>query len=885
MENLEQELKDLRAALAEKRNIPPYCIFHNTAIDLLVKNLPSTLKELAEIKGFGEKRIKDFGQDIIDLISAWLKQNNLTRNQALKQAEVKEVPASAPAPWEKPFKDKAFIEQKILDCIKSFSGQFGKSGIKKILKGSLNEKQTFFLQKYYILALHLGLYGCLKKCKTSEIEECICNLLMENKILQTTGLRPVLKIAQEDYSRFNYTFKLPAEKITVNTVSAEGIPQDKTYHEMLLKDLGYQSFHPNQWAAIKKLLEGRKVLLVEKTGFGKSLCYQYSANLFYARSKGLTIVFSPLLSLIREQVNTLKSKGIKAACITSTQSYGENIAVLQQAARGDLAILYIAPERLENELWLDYIPKIKLALVVIDEAHCISKWGHDFRPSYRRILNLTSSLPAAFPVLAVTATATKEVERDIKFQLGEDLEVIRGKLGRDNLKFISLKCGNFREKLYWLLRIAKNAQGSGLIYCGRRADTQLVSAWLNFNGISAFNYHAGMEKTLRLKAEQDFFEGKYKAVACTNALGMGIDKKDIRFVIHFQMPQEPVSYYQEAGRAGRDFKPALAVLLYNDKDKELAEFLISKSRPEIEKYRDSILKLKTAPYTKTQLSESLDLSESDTDILLNDLLDQDIIEKEDKIYKYKPSAPPLNEDYFIWQHQQKMRELEQMSQYVQTPLCRMKYLCNYLEDYSAEDCGVCDNCKNYKFTLDNFEAVKTKIDEFYLEYSIQDFVTARHQKTEIRSLCFEDSALGQSVLQIKQGKGNLPPYLTEKSAAIIKKYFPACDLLLYVPPSDPNGFITAFAHDVACKCGLEISEGLVRVKRTPPQKSLFSKKSKMDNIRYAFAYRSGASLRGRNILLIDDIADSKATIEILSSYLLSQGAASVSAFTLVKTLR
>jgi len=571
---------------------------------------------------------------------------------------------------------------------------------------------------YYECAINSEFYGALKNHTKKEIEDALDKLIEENKILKTGGLKPTLKICEIDYTKVKPKKLEVTQQIKLNPCVVETQNKTRAFHQNFLKEtFGFNEFHDNQWRVIEELLNQKRVLIIEKTGFGKSLCYQYPAEFFYKEARSITIVFSPLLSLIRDQVNSLKAKGIKAECVIGEQSFEDNLEILKKAAQGEVSTLFISPERLNSNLWLNYLNRIKLSLVVIDEAHCISQWGHDFRPSYRRILNLINSLPSDFPILALTATATGKIIDDIKTQLGDNLKIIKGSLNRKNLQLHSIPCKNLDEKLYWILRIIKNLEGSGLIYCARKTDTVLVSNWLNYNGVNSCYYHGGLEKEQRQIIEQEFFENKYKAIASTNALGMGVDKKDIRFIIHLQLSENLMSYYQEIGRAGRDGKMSQAILLYNSKDKDLAKFFIDHARPKCEKYRFAIKKMAKKPYTQSDLAHELALDESEINTLLNDLLDQNIVSKEDKLYSTVPNAPKLDEDYFIFQAQQKLKELDKMTNYALTLDCRMKYLCNYFEDEIAP-CNLCDNCKKFKFKIKNFEETKEKLDKFYKKYDL-----------------------------------------------------------------------------------------------------------------------------------------------------------------------
>ncbi len=251
--------------------------------------------------------------------------------------------------------------------------------------------------------------------------------------------------------------------------------------DKLQKIFGLPHFYDEQWRAIERILRGERILLIERTGFGKSLCYQFPASQF----SGVTVVFSPLIALMRDQVRALCEIGIPAAYINSEQSPEDNQRTIQRALRGEIKILYIAPERQENDEWIRATRNIRLSMVVIDEAHTISTWGHDFRPSFRRIINLVQLLPKTLPVLATTATATRRVQQDIEEQIGGQLTTIRGSLARPNLCLQVIKVQSDDEKMIWLASHLNEFEGTGLIYTGTRVDTEIYAKWLRFAGINA----------------------------------------------------------------------------------------------------------------------------------------------------------------------------------------------------------------------------------------------------------------------------------------------------------------------------------------------------------------------------------------------------------------
>ena len=338
----------------------------------------------------------------------------------------------------------------------------------------------------------------------------------------------------------------------------------------LKQTFGLDKFYDDQWETIARILKGERVLLIEKTGFGKSLCFQYPATVF----KGTTVIFSPLIALMRDQVKKLNSLGIAAKCINSEQTPEENTQIIEDAKSGKVKILYIAPERQENSEWIEATRQMNLSMVVIDEAHCISVWGHDFRPAFRRIINLVKLLPTGLPVLATTATATKKVETDVASQIGGNISVLRGNLLRENFKLYVVKVTSEDEKLIWLGQNLEKLEGTGILYTGTRVYTEIYSKWFEHLKLSTIGYNAGLDTNSRIAIENGLMSNKWKCVISTNALGMGIDKPDIRFIIHTQIPQSPIHYYQEIGRAGRDGKPSNIILFYNPEDKKLPEAFI-----------------------------------------------------------------------------------------------------------------------------------------------------------------------------------------------------------------------------------------------------------------------------------------------------------------------
>ena len=347
-----------------------------------------------------------------------------------------------------------------------------------------------------------------------------------------------------------------------------------TKEEILKTYYGYDAFRPGQDAMIDALLAGRDALAIMPTGAGKSVCYQVPALLL----PGITLVVSPLVSLMRDQVTALVQMGVPAAFLNSTLTYRQYLLALDRARDGWYKIIYVAPERLETEGFRAFAQSADISLVAVDEAHCISQWGQDFRPSYLNIPDFVASLSKRPPIGAFTATATPEVRDDIRrlLQLERPAMVTTG-FDRENLYF---EVQEPRSKQTALLELVHSRPGKcGIVYCSTRRAVEDVCAFLQEEGISATRYHAGLDAEERRKNQEDFLFDRVQVMVATNAFGMGIDKSDVRYVIHYNMPKDLESYYQEAGRAGRDGAPSSCILLYSRQDVRTARFLIEHGEP------------------------------------------------------------------------------------------------------------------------------------------------------------------------------------------------------------------------------------------------------------------------------------------------------------------
>jgi len=660
--------------------------------------------------------------------------------------------------------------------------------------------------------------------------------------------------------------------------------------EKLKQLFGFDDFFDNQWYTIERLFKGERVLLIEKTGFGKSLCYQFPATQF----DGTTIVFSPLIALMRDQVNKLKSMGIKAESINSNQTNEENSQIIDDAKNNRIKILYIAPERMENAEWLQSARTMRIAMVVVDEAHCISVWGHDFRPAFRRIINLVNLLPTNFPVLATTATATKKVEEDIKQQIGGNIISIRGSLLRPSLRLFVIKVKSEDEKMLWLGENINKLNGTGIIYTGTQVNTEIYSKWLKFLGINSIAYNAGLDPESRKTIEQGLMDNSYKCVVSTNALGMGIDKPDIRFIIHTQVPVSLIHYYQEIGRAGRDGQRAWIILFFNpDNDLHLPMNFIESGRPSVKKYGQVIDALKTERLGLNQLIKKVNLKQTQVNVIKSDLIEQDIIneviEGKSKTYELKYNAPDLNIKAFEDLRNHKLKELDKIVEYTNIQDCRMRFLCEYLGDLFNQSCKLCDNDAKRQTLVKVKPELELKLNEFKDDYfPILDVEGTRTNLINgIASSYYGMSNVGKVLHNCKyENGGDFPDFLIKLTLRAFRKQFgnEKFDLVLYVPPTESGDLVKNFATKIAKALKIPISHNLKKIDATKPQKIFQTGLLKIDNVKNAFVYNPEDDIKDKNILLIDDICDSGATIKEIGKFLSKLGAKKVAPLVIAKTI-
>ena len=483
--------------------------------------------------------------------------------------------------------------------------------------------------------------------------------------------------------------------------------------DSLRKHFGFEEFREGQEEVISTILSGNDAMVVMPTGSGKSLCYQLPALMM----DGATLVVSPLIALMKDQVDALHARGLPATFINSAIPETEQRARIESLRRGEYKLVYVAPERFRSSRFNAALRSVNISLFAVDEAHCVSTWGHDFRPDYLRLKHVIESL-GNMRTLALTATATPYVRSDIIQQLGlKDPQTFVSGFDRPNLSIEVVHTQREREKISRIKRLASSHSGSGIIYASTRKAVEQVGSRLKELGLSVVTYHAGMSDGQRIKAQEDFMTGRKQMIVATNAFGMGIDKAEIRFVVHYQMPGSIEAYYQEIGRAGRDGLPSTCLLLFNYADKNTHDFFIDGSYPNgtlVRQVYDALVStgLKRIELSATELAKR---AQQKNEMAVNSALY--LLERAGHIERtmvgpnrdeqgsrrsrtiFMLDDPPVsqlrtNQADVARRGDLERRKLREIIELCYTEYCYRAYILDYFGDrHHARQCGTCGNCR------------------------------------------------------------------------------------------------------------------------------------------------------------------------------------------------
>ncbi len=666
-------------------------------------------------------------------------------------------------------------------------------------------------------------------------------------------------------------------------------------------------FRRGQWEAIDALVNRRaRLLVVERTGWGKSSVYFIATRILRNRGRGPTLIVSPLLALMRNQIDAACRLGIRALTINSANK--EEWPRIRRAVRENEAdALLISPERLANDEFVASVllpVAARIGLLVVDEAHCISDWGHDFRPDYRRLVGVLRRMPASVPILGTTATANDRVVEDVRTQLG-DIDIQRGNLVRRTLALQKMRLPSQAERLAWLAERIDSLPGTGIVYTLTRRDANLVEKWLRSHGISARAYYSGVRSVdfedsnaYRLHLEQKLLRNEIKALVATTALGMGYDKPDIGFVVHYQAPGSIVAYYQQVGRAGRAISRAIGILMSGDEDADIHEYFRRSAFP-MEEWVTAILGAleKSDGLRISQIERAVNLTRGQIEQVLKFLSVDSPAPVIRSGYKWARTAVKYVMDRERIQRLTEKREIEwqEVQEYIETDRCLMEFLTRSLDDMDPKPCGKCASCRrrplvNPSFTRKAAIAASRFLrhSEFALLCNRQVARDAFHEygfrgnlPTDLRAQTgrvlsrWGDAGWGQLVADDKHRGRFRDDLVNAVVEMMIDRWRPSPTpkWVTCVPSRNRPDLVPDYAERLAAALGLTFEPVVAKVKDNDPQKLQQNRFHQCRNLDGAF--KIGCPVPDGPVLLVDDVVDSGWTMTVIAALLRQSGSGPV----------
>ena len=655
-------------------------------------------------------------------------------------------------------------------------------------------------------------------------------------------------------------------------------------------------FRKGQYEAIEATLTNKRTLIVQKTGWGKSLVYFACTKYLRRHFGGVTFVISPLLALMDNQLEAAQGMGLKCELLNyRTKERHEEILLSLQNNETDL--VFVTPETLFSPIVQEHLNKIDIGLFVIDEAHCISDWGHDFRLEYGRLYRIINNLSPTVSVLATTATANDRVVNDLVAQLGENVFVSRGHLTRDSLSIQTITLPSKAERYAWIVDHINGIPGSGIIYCITIRDCEQLARFLNNNGISTLPYHSDLSEDDAIKAEQMLKQNRIKALVSTVKLGMGYDKDDISFVIHFQMPSNVVAYYQQIGRAGRKLDNAYAILLHGQEDSEINDYFIESAFPsssEVKKITDC---LSEGGKRLGQILMNVNIRRNRLKKVLLFLEKDGCLFKEDNVYYLSANQYVYDNEKYEAIKRLRKQEYKQLCDLTETKQCLMKYVVNCLDDPSTDVCGHCANCIGRPIISEQISMDSLNKAQIYLNNLLIPIIPKKRwaqthytKATAIEhinqeGICvsvYGDSGYGEMVKDGKYNTGCFSDKLVEKSAEILQNTIAEQNIRhITCVPSLRSDIVKDFTIRLAKRLGIEFVECLIKAD-APPQKNMENSSYQCSNAYSSFSLNSEVSTP-ESIILVDDIIDSGWTLTVCGNLLGSAGCDFVFPFTLASS--
>ncbi|MEC4983233.1 MAG: RecQ family ATP-dependent DNA helicase [Oscillatoria sp. PMC 1068.18] len=662
-------------------------------------------------------------------------------------------------------------------------------------------------------------------------------------------------------------------------------------------------FREGQWEAIASLVELRdRLLVVQRTGWGKSIVYFLATRLLRDRGFGPTLLISPLLALMRNQIAAATRLNLEAATINSS-NYQDWEQVKTQLLAGKIDLLLISPERLANENFRANILlpiSANIGLFVVDEAHCISDWGHDFRPDYQRITRILQALPSNLPAIATTATANNRVVDDITAQLGSNLRVFRGNLTRQSLQLQNIYLPSPAARMAWLAEQLPNLPGSGIIYTLTVRDSERVAAWLQSQKINAKPYHSQLENEERETLEDELIANQVKALVATTALGMGFDKPDLGFVIHYQRPGSVVHYYQQVGRAGRAVEQAYGILLSGDEDDEITDYFIETAFPpqaHTEKVLNALNKASDG-FSVPQLEEELNLTRGQIEKVLKLLSlasPAPVTKINSQWYRtpvdYQPDLEKIEKLTRIRQQEQ-----AQMQDYLESQECLMKFLAEALDDSQPNNCGKCAICLGENLLPTNYSSAKVNQAIQFLRRSDQIIEPRKrwvknalptygfsgnikdNLQAEIgRGLClWGDAGWGELVKKGKYQDNYFDDALIPGIIEMIQRWQPEPmpTWITCVPSLNRPELVPNFSQRLATQLNLPFIPVVEKIRQNSLQKTMSNSYHQAHNLDGVFAIER-SKIKPGAVFLIDDFVDSRWTFTVVAALLRQAGSGQV----------
>ena len=675
------------------------------------------------------------------------------------------------------------------------------------------------------------------------------------------------------------------------------------------------SFRPGQLEAIEAVARDRsRVLLVQRTGWGKSAVYFIATKVLREQGAGPTLLVSPLLALMRNQIEMATRIGVRAETINSTNP-DEFEPIAERLANDEIDLLLVSPERFANERFRDRMLSViarTVGLLVVDEAHCISDWGHDFRPDYRRIVRVLEALPAGVPVLCTTATANDRVIADITDQLGDELQTFRGTLDRESLALAVADVPSQAERMAWLAETLPSMEGSGIVYVLTIADGERVAAFLRRQGIDAEAYSGATDNDDRIRLEQALLANELKALVATSALGMGFDKPDLGFVVHFQSPGSPIAYYQQVGRAGRALDHAPAILLCGVEDRDIQNYFIETAFPPRDQAERIVGLLEdsaaSGPMSLNDLMATVNVRRGRLESMLKVLEVDGAVARERGGYvrtdsRWQYPAERVEHITALRRHEQ-----EAMRRYARHDGCLMEFLRRELDDPGAEPCGRCMWCTASPLLVDPSPELRAAAREHLRGSDL--FVEPRKQwpsglaalgvpkgkiaETERPELgralsVMGDGGWGRPVAAGRGEDERFADELVDASASLIGSRWrpvPAPAWVTCVPSMAHFDLMPDFAKRLAAALDLPFHEVVRKVAENQPQTTMQNSAQQVRNVWDAFEVGSAAAgpMPDGPVLLVDDLADSKWTLTVVARALRLAGSGPVHPFVLATAI-